>query len=294
MRAAISLPALKQGVKVVPERLPFSAGTVVFMVAIHALALVALLPRFWSPTALLVLLGLYWLTACVGVTLGYHRLLAHRAFQVPRWLELVIATCGALSCQHGPIDWVGLHRHHHLHSDDPADHHNSHLGFWWSHFAWMLHTVPAKRYVRQLTPELQQIPYHRWLNRNFLLLQLPLAAALYGLGQASGAGGWALVLWGIPLRLVLVYHATWLVNSATHRWGYVSHRSGDSSRNNWWVALLTFGEGWHNNHHAYPSSARMGFRWWELDLTWWHIQMLGRLGLARRIRLAAPLHTSSS
>lgn len=179
MRAAISLPALKQGVKVVPGRLPFSAGTVLFMVAIHALALVALLPRFWSPTALLVLLGLYWLTACVGVTLGYHRLLAHRAFQVPRWLELVIATCGALSCQHGPIDWVGLHRHHHLHSDDPADHHNSHLGFWWSHFAWMLHTVPAKQYVRQLTPDLQQIPYHRWLNRNFLLLQLPLAAALY-------------------------------------------------------------------------------------------------------------------
>ena len=97
------------------------------------------------------------------------------------------------------------------------------------------------------------------------------------------------MLWGIPLRLVLVYHATWLVNSATHRWGYVSHRSGDGSRNNWWVALLTFGEGWHNNHHAYPSSARMGFRWWELDLTWWHIRLLHRVGLARRIRLAPHL-----
>ncbi len=292
--APAPLPPLHRGIPMEPRHLPFSRGTVLFMVVIHALALLALLPRLWSPTAVVVLLVLYWLTACVGVTLGYHRLLAHSAFVVPRWLEAVITTCGTLSCQHGPIDWVGLHRHHHLHSDDPADHHNSHLGFWWSHFAWMLHTVPAKRYVRQLTRDLQQVPYYRWLNRNFLLLQLPLGLGLYALGQATGAGGWALVLWGIPLRLVVVYHFTWLVNSATHCWGYVSHASGDGSRNNWCVALLTFGEGWHNNHHAYPSSARQGFRWWELDITWWHIQVLRHLGLARRIRLAAPLHASSS
>ena len=258
------------------------------MVVIHALALVALMPRFWSREAIGTLLVLYWLTACVGVTLGYHRLLAHGAFMVPRWLEALIATCGTLSCQHGPIDWVGLHRHHHLHSDDPADHHNSHLGFWWSHFGWMLRDVPAHRYVHQLTPDMQRVPYYRWLNRNFLLLQLPLAALLYALG------GWPLVLWGIPLRLVLVYHVTWLVNSATHRWGYVSHASGDGSRNNWWVALLTFGEGWHNNHHAYPSSASMGFRWWELDLTWQHIRLLHSLGLARRIRLAPVLVTRAT
>jgi stearoyl-CoA desaturase (delta-9 desaturase) len=148
MSVSPALPALKRGIPVVPRALPTSSATVLFMVAIHALALLALLPRFWSPTALLLLLALYWLTAC-----------------------------GTLSCQHGPIDWVGLHRHHHLHSDDPADHHNSHLGFWWSHFAWMLHAVPAKRYVRQLTPDLQQMPYYRWLNRNFLLLQLPLGLA---------------------------------------------------------------------------------------------------------------------
>jgi stearoyl-CoA desaturase (delta-9 desaturase) len=283
------LPPLKRGISVRPDRLPLRWSTTAFMLLIHALALVALLPRFWSLQALAVLLLLYWLTACVGVTLGYHRLLAHGAFRVPRWLEAVIATCGTLSCQHGPIDWVGLHRHHHLHSDGPADHHNSHLGFWWSHVGWMLHDVPAQQYVRQLTPDMQRVPYYRWLNRNFLLLQLPLAAVLYALGCRSGAGGWALVLWGIPLRLVIVYHATWLVNSATHRWGYVSHVSHDGSRNNWWVALLTFGEGWHNNHHAYPNSARMGFRWWELDLTWWHIRLLQQLGLARRIRLAPVL-----
>jgi len=280
-------PPLRQGITVSPRRQQRRWGTTLFMVAIHALALLALLPRFWSWQAIGTLLVLYWLTACVGVTLGYHRLLAHGAFTVPRWLEALITTIGTLSCQHGPIDWVGLHRHHHLHSDDPADHHNSHLGFWWSHFGWMLRDVPAQRYVHQLTPDMQQVPYCRWLNRNFLLLQLPLAALLYALG------GWPLVLWGIPLRLVLVYHVTWLVNSATHRWGYVSHSSGDGSRNNWWVALLTFGEGWHNNHHAYPSSARMGFRWWELDLTWQHIRLLHRLGLARRVRLA-PLLVSKA
>ena len=282
MNASSTLPSLRQGIVVVPRLQQHRWGTVLFMLVIHGLAVLALLPRFWSGQALAALLLLYWLTACVGVTLGYHRLLAHRAFAVPGWLEALITTCGTLSCQHGPIDWVGLHRHHHLHSDDPADHHNSHLGFWWSHFGWMLRDVPAGVYVRQLTPDLQANSYYRWLNRNFLLLQLPLAALLYGIG------GWPLVLWGIPLRLVVVYHATWLVNSATHRWGYVSHASGDGSRNNWWVALITFGEGWHNNHHAFPSSARMGFRWWELDLTWWHIQVLRWLGLARRIRLAAP------
>ena len=288
MMTARSMPPLRSGISVSPRRQRRRWGTTVFMVVIHALALVALLPRFSSWEAIGTLLVLYWLTACVGVTLGYHRLLAHGAFTVPRWLEALITTCGTLSCQHGPIDWVGLHRHHHLHSDDPADHHNSHLGFWWSHFGWMLRDVPAQRYVHQLTPDMQRVPYYRWLNRNFLLLQLPLAALLYALG------GMPLVLWGIPLRLVLVYHVTWLVNSATHRWGYVSHASGDGSRNNWWVALLTFGEGWHNNHHAYPSSARMGFRWWEVDLTWQHIRLLHRLGLARRIRLAPVLVTRAA
>ena len=127
---------------------------------------------------------------------------------------------------------------------------------------------------------------HRWLNNNFLLLQLPLAGLLFWIGTATGAGGWALVLWGIPLRLVLVYHVTWLVNSATHCWGTVAYDSGDASRNNKWVAALTFGEGWHNNHHAHPASARHGLRWFEVDITWLHIRLLQKLGLTRRVRQA--------
>ena len=275
---------VKQGITVIPSQLDYRWSTILFFVGIHALAFVSLHPAFWSYKALGTLIILYWLTACIGVTLGYHRLLAHSSFSVPRWLEMVIATFGALSCQHGPIDWAGLHRHHHLHSDDSADHHNSNLGFWWSHLGWMCKETPAKTFIRQLTPDLRKVAYFRWLNQYFLLLQIPLAIALY-LG-----GGWPLVLWGIPLRLVIVYHITWLVNSATHRWGYISYpSSNDFSRNNWWVALLTFGEGWHNNHHAYPNSARMGFKWWEIDLTWIHIKLLRSIGLANRIRLAKPL-----
>ena len=259
-------------------------GTVAFMAAIHSLAVIALLPRFWSVPAVVSLLVLYWVTACLGVTMGYHRLLSHRAYRVPQWLERFLATCGALSCQHGPIDWVGLHRHHHKFSDTDADHHNSHRGFWWSHMGWMFNDIPAMAAVPRLTGDLARDPYHRFLNTWFLALQVPLGLFLFWIGTVTGAGGWALVLWGIPLRLVIVYHLTWLVNSATHCWGATPHDSGDESRNNAWVAALTFGEGWHNNHHAYPHSARQGFGR-QIDLTWQHIRLLRRLGLATQVRL---------
>ena len=257
------------------------------MAAIHLLSAVALLPKFWSWQAVTSLLLLYWVTACLGVTLGYHRLLCHRSFRLPQGLERVLATCGALSCQHGPIDWVGLHRHHHKFSDTDADHHNSNRGFWWSHMGWMFAEIPAMAAVPRFTAALSKDPYYRWLNNNFLLLQLPLAGLLFWIGTMSGAGGWALVLWGIPLRLVLVYHVTWLVNSATHCWGEAAHNSGDQSRNNAWVAALTFGEGWHNNHHAFPHSARHGLQPGQIDLTWQHIRLLRALGLAKHVRLPA-------
>jgi stearoyl-CoA desaturase (delta-9 desaturase) len=220
------------------------------------------------------------------VTIGYHRMLSHRAFRVPQWLERFFATCGALSCQHGPIDWVGLHRHHHKFSDTEVDHHSSLKGFWWSHMGWMFAPIPAMAAVPRLTGDLARDPYYRWLNNWFLVLQLPLALLLFWIGSASGVGGWSLVLWGIPLRLVIVYHFTWLVNSATHLWGDTSHESGDQSKNNAWVAAFTFGEGWHNNHHAYPHSARHGFGP-QIDLTWQHIRLLRSLGLARQVRLPA-------
>ena len=276
-----------------PQGLNWRWDVVGFMVLVHGLAAFALLPRFWSLPALLTLLILYWVTGCLGVTMGYHRLLAHRSFRVPRWLQNILAACGALSCQHGPIIWVGLHRHHHRFSDTHHDHHNSLCGLWWSHMGWMLFTTPAMAVVPQFTRDLQKDPWLQFLDRWFLVLQLPLAVILYVLGESLGVGGWSLVLWGIPLRLVTVYHATWLVNSATHTWGYRSFATNDESRNCWWVALLSFGEGWHNNHHAVPFSARHGLRWFEADLTWQHIRFLQALGLARGVKVAVCEQGSS-
>ena len=267
-------------------------ATIGFMAVIHVLAVVAVLPQFWSWQAVVTFLVLYWVTACLGVTIGYHRLLSHRSFRVPQWLERFFATCGAISCQQGPLDWVGLHRHHHKFSDTDVDHHTSLKGLWWSHMGWMFKDIPALKAVPRLTGDLAKDPYYRWLNNNFLLLQLPLAGLLFWIGTVTGAGGWALVLWGIPLRLVLVYHCTWLVNSATHYWGDAPHNSGDSSRNNAWVAALTFGEGWHNNHHAFPHSARHGFGH-QIDLTWMHIRLMHALGLATQVRLPAGANPNS-
>ena len=224
-----------------PPRLHKTWGTIVFMVAIHILSLIALQPKFWSLPAVTSLLFFYWVTACLGVTLGYHRLLSHRSFIVPRWLERFFATCGAISCQHGPIDWVGLHRHHHSFSDTEVDHHNSKKGFWWSHMGWMFKDVEALKAVPKLSADLIKDPYYRFLNKYFLFLQIPIGLSLYAIGQKLGVGGWALVLWGIPLRLGVVYHITWLVNSATHCWCKAPFESGDSSKNNAWVSALTFG-----------------------------------------------------
>jgi len=233
--------------------------------------------------SLYVLLILYWVTACLGVTLGYHRLLAHRSFKLPKWAERFFATCGALSAEYGPITWVGLHRQHHKHSDKALDPHNSMRGFWWSHCNWMFFRVPGEKRVRRYSVDLRKDLYYRWLDKSFILLQIPLGLLLYVLG------GWSFVLWGIPLRLAIVYNVTWLVNSANHKWGSRPFMSeaGDSSTNNRWVAALTFGEGWHNNHHAFPTSAKQGILPGQIDITWYHILLLKKLGLAKNIKVAS-------
>jgi sn-2 palmitoyl-lipid 9-desaturase len=263
------------------QSLAFSWTTAAFFAAVHGLALLA--PWFFSWYALGVAVFLHWLFGSIGICLGYHRLLTHRSFQVPKQLEYAIATIGALALQGGPIFWVAGHRQHHLHTEDnDKDPYSARRGFWWSHMMWIFY--PRKEFFdceiyQHFAPDLVKDGFYRWLNRNFLLLQIPLGILLYLLG------GWSFVIYGVFVRAVLLWHSTWLINSASHMTGYRTFNSADNSRNLWWAAILTYGEGWHNNHHAYPNVAKAGWKWWEIDMTWWAIKALKTLGLAKKIVL---------
>jgi sn-1 stearoyl-lipid 9-desaturase len=263
------------------KKLPLSWIIIIYMAAIHGVALLALFPGNFSWGAVGVAFLLYWLTAGIGITLGFHRLVTHRSFEVPKWLEYLFVLCGTLACQGGPIDWIGGHRIHHKYSDTDLDPHDSNKGFWWSHMGWMLFqhaTLQAD--IPRYTKDLNDDRFYQFCEKYYILIQVVLGLLLYELG------GWPFVIWGIFVRLVVVFHVTWFVNSATHKFGYKSHESNDHSTNCWWVALLTFGEGWHNNHHAYQYSARHGLQWWEIDATWMTIRLLQILGLAKNIKLA--------
>ncbi len=261
------------------QPLAFNWVTIGFFIAVHLVALLS--PWFFSWSALGVTVFLHWLLGSIGICLGYHRLLSHRSFQVPKLLEYVFATIGSLAIQGGPIFWVGGHRQHHAYTEDlEKDPYSSRRGFWWSHMAWLLYKRPQffdYETYKKTAPDLARDPYYRWLDRYFLLLQIPLAALLYALG------GWSFVIYGIFLRAVVLWHSTWLIDSAAHFWGYRSFEVEDDSRNLWWAAILTYGEGWHNNHHAHPNAAKAGMRWWEIDPTWWVIQGLKTVGLAKKV-----------
>lgn len=259
--------------------LALSRTNVAFFTSIHLLALLA--PWFFSWSALGVMIFLHWLFGSIGICLGYHRLLTHRSLQVPQWLEYILTTIGALALQGGPIFWVSGHRLHHAYTEDELkDPYSARKGFWWSHILWLLY--PQKPFFgyesyQKFAPDLDKHSYYRWLDRNFLLLQIPLGLLLYALG------GWSFVVYGMFLRTVLLWHSTWLINSACHALGYRNFAADDNSRNLWWAAILTYGEGWHNNHHAHPRVAKAGQRWWEIDMTWWAIQVLKISGLAKKI-----------
>jgi fatty-acid desaturase len=261
-------------------------GTAVGLLVLHLGALAALVPMFFSWWALAVAVGLYYLTGGIGVSLGFHRILTHRSLRCPRWLEYALAVCGTLAMQAGPISWVSTHRAHHAHTDRDGDPHDVHRGLTWAHLTWLYRENAARPEAAEqlrLTPDLSAIPFYRFLDRTYLFWQIALGGLLFA------AGGWPFVVWGIFVRTVFTYHITWLVNSAAHHSGYRSYRTGDESRNNWWVALLTWGEGWHNNHHAFPFSARHGLRWFEVDTTWLAIRMLAAVKLARDVRLPTTL-----
>lgn len=257
-----------------------------WLLMIHVGAVAAPWTFTWSGLALVVVL--HWLCGGIGICLGYHRLLTHASFLTPRWMKRTIAAIGCLAGEGPPMMWVANHRLHHARSDQEGDPHSPRDGGWWSHVFWLAFKVGGKdqaEYFRKWAPDLYRDKVIRMMDYAFIPLNLLMSLVIMGAGYWFG--GWPLavswLVWGVAIRMVFVLHSTWLVNSASHMWGYRNYETRDDSRNNWWVALLTYGEGWHNNHHAHPRMAKHGHKWWEFDITFLTIRMLQYCGLATEV-----------
>jgi len=264
-----------------PKTKGLNWGTAVFLIVAHLAAIASLF--FFSWPALITAVILYWVGGSLGIGMGFHRLITHRGYKVPKFVEYFLVTCGSLALEGGPIQWVTTHRIHHAHTDRMGDPHTPRDGGWWAHEGWILRGAAQdhdQATLERYAPDLITNRYYILLDRFYYVPLIILAVSLLVFG------GWSVMLWGIFLRVTLALHTTWLVNSATHMWGRRRFETGEDSRNSWWVALLTFGEGWHNNHHAHPTSARHGLKWYEIDLNWWGIRVLQFLGLARGIKRA--------
>ena len=247
----------------------------------------------WSAFAVAVAIGLY-VVRMFAITAFYHRYFSHRTFRTSRGWQFVFAVLGAAAMQRGPLWWAAHHRHHHAYSDQPGDAHSVRQdGFLWSHMGWFL---ARENFATRshLVRDLARYPELRWLDRYDVAVPGAMFAGLWALGAwlesthpALGTGPWQLVVWGFCISTVVLFHATFVINSLAHRWGTRRFETRDDSRNNFLLALITFGEGWHNNHHRYPGSVRQGFYWWEIDLTWYALRLLAALGVVRDLRPVA-------
>jgi fatty-acid desaturase len=255
--------------------------TAIAMTGFHIGAVAAFF--FIDYGAMLAALILYYAGGMLGIGMSYHRLLTHRSYKTPKFIEYFLTICGTLALEGGPIFWVATHRIHHQKSDQEGDPHTPREGTFWAHMGWILmgeglhHDASV---LSRYAPDLSRDRFHVWLSNWHWVTNV-----VVGLGLLA-FGGIPYVLWGIFFRTTFGLHATWLVNSATHLWGSRRFKTKDDSTNNWWVALLTFGEGWHNNHHAHPTSAKHGLAWYELDQNWIGIRTLQMLGLAWDIKVA--------
>jgi stearoyl-CoA desaturase (delta-9 desaturase) len=285
--------ALAPPAAVTPYRLNrLYIGTIAVM---HLLALTALFPYFfsWIGFAAMVL-GIHVFGQ--GITIGYHRLLTHRSFKTPRWVEYTLAILGICCLEDSPVRWVAIHRIHHVHSDHQPDPHSPLVNFLWSHMGWLMvknrdtHSFAA---IEKFSKDLLRDPFYMYMEKRpfthvyIALLQIPvfflagLVIGWVGWGQTAALQlGLSMVVWGVYVRIIAVWHITWSVNSLSHMFGYQNYNTDEHSRNNWLVALITVGEGWHNNHHEDPSTACLQHRWWEIDISYYEIKMLEKLGLA--------------
>jgi stearoyl-CoA desaturase (delta-9 desaturase) len=258
---------------------------------------VACLAVFWvgfSWFALWAALALY----CVrmfAITGFYHRYFSHKAFKTSRVVQFVFALVGASSVQRGPLWWAAHHRNHHRNSDTERDLHSPVTrGLFWSHMGWFM---SPRGFVTEhaMVPDLMKYPELRWLDRFDLLIPVALAAMLLGLGHVLyvhapnlHTSGSQLLVWGFFVSTIVLFHCTVTINSLAHRWGTRRFATRDNSRNNWLLAIITFGEGWHNNHHHFPGSARQGFRWWEYDLTYYTLRAMAAAGLVWDLKQVPP------
>ena len=255
--------------------------TFIAMTIFHILAVVAFF--YIDFGAIMAAAILWWVAGSLGIGMAYHRLLTHRGYKTPKWVEYFLTICGTLALDGGPIFWVATHRIHHQHSDHDGDPHTPREGTFWAHMGWIMFGKAMHHdteILARYTPDLSKDKFHVWLTTWHWIPQV-----VVGLGLLA-YGGIPYVLWGTFFRTTYGLHATWLVNSATHLWGSRRFQTKDDSRNSWWVALLTFGEGWHNNHHAHPVSARHGLAWYEFDMNWIGISTLKALGLAWDVKVA--------
>ncbi len=253
----------------------------VLMVTFFHLAAIPIIYTFsWQNLAAL-LIG-NWIVGSLGVGLGWHRLLTHRSFQAPKWLEYTLSIFATMSMQDSPNKWIATHRMHHKYVDTDLDPHSARSGFWWPQLGWVVWGKAQdhdEATIRKYIPDLLKDPIHRMISRYYLVPITLSAIILFAIG------GWSMVVWGVAARVVLGWHTTWFVNSLAHIYGKRPHETGDLSTNNWFVAILTFGEGWHNNHHAVPTSARHGLEWYQFDMNWIAIRIFEKLGWAKKIKL---------
>ena len=285
------------------QEVKLKTDTLIGFILCHSLALLALFPWFFSWTGVALLAAGMYVFGVLGINLGFHRLLAHRSFSCPLWLEHSLAFLGTCCLQFSPAFWVAVHRRHHRFADEERDPHSPLKSFFWAHFGWLLVRTPDMRpgvMTERYAKDLMRDPFYAMIERrkNWMKITFLSWVAFFILGfvgellaggtldQAFQLGA-SLFIWAGALRTVLVWHTTWSVNSVTHVWGYRNYETPDRSRNNPIIGLLAAGEGWHNNHHAAPTSARHGHKWWEVDLAWMTIRVLMAFGLATEVILPA-------
>lgn len=269
-------------VRVIPFFLLHAACLSVFWVGVSPIAIGLALVTFFGRV--------------FGLTAFYHRYFSHRAFKTSRWFQFCGAFLGASAGQRGPLWWAAHHRDHHRHSDTGGDVHSPHVhGFWWSHMGWFMRQDNFNK-QRDGVRDFLRFPELRWLDEFDYTAPVALGVSTFGLGEllrvlapSLSTSGWQLFVWAFLVSTIALYHTTYAINSLAHTFGSKRFPTKDESRNNLWLALLTFGEGWHNNHHYYPSSARQGFYWWEIDITFYLLKALSYLGVVWDLR-PVPTH----